>query len=296
MSKLIKWPSIEQFRNVIRNVKHKTMFVSVDPTTQEPIYDRNRLQPTLKFRGTVKLHGTNAAVCERTHTGELWAQSRENVLSETADNAGFYQFMKANEHSLRTIIAHAKVVFGVHAAWNKPYISIFGEWCGGNIQKGVAITGLPKMFVLFGIAFADEEGNKTYLTEKQVEDVVSQCRDFVGNDCIIKNIWDFKTFALDINFEDPHVAQNLLGEMTEAVEKSCPVGEALGSVGVGEGIVWRCIEEGWEDSAYWFKVKGLVHQKQSAFTNLSVNPEIENQIKQFLKENNASDFNFKFVE
>ena len=29
------------------------------------------------------------------------------------------------------------------------YCAIYGEWCGGNIQKGVAINGLNKMFVIF---------------------------------------------------------------------------------------------------------------------------------------------------
>jgi hypothetical protein len=30
-------------------------------------------------------------------------------------------------------------------------ITIYGEWCGGNIQKGVGITNLEKSFFIFGV-------------------------------------------------------------------------------------------------------------------------------------------------
>ena len=61
MSKMIKFPSIEQFRNVIRHVKSKAQFVGKDENG-DPVYDQSIPLPTLQFCGTVKLHGTNAGI------------------------------------------------------------------------------------------------------------------------------------------------------------------------------------------------------------------------------------------
>ena len=62
MSILIKYPSIGQFRNAIRTISDKIAFQGLDED-DSPIMDYNIPKPTLKFHGTVKLHGTNASVC-----------------------------------------------------------------------------------------------------------------------------------------------------------------------------------------------------------------------------------------
>lgn len=54
--KHIKFPSIEQFRNVIANIKRQHEFAGLDETG-EAIYDRVKPKPILTFTGTIKLHG-----------------------------------------------------------------------------------------------------------------------------------------------------------------------------------------------------------------------------------------------
>ncbi len=56
MSRLIKFPSIEQFRNVVRNVEHRSSYVGMDDNG-DAIYNKLLPNPTLVFEGTVKLHG-----------------------------------------------------------------------------------------------------------------------------------------------------------------------------------------------------------------------------------------------
>jgi len=54
--KLIKMPSISQFRETIRNISHQARFVGLDEA-ENPVYDNMKPLPVIKFTGTVKLHG-----------------------------------------------------------------------------------------------------------------------------------------------------------------------------------------------------------------------------------------------
>src|SRR6187402_1721795 len=87
---MIKYPSIEQFRNVIRAVKTKHDFQGKDDEGS-PIYQHLSDYPTLTFKGTIKLHGTNAAVVK--YKNHIEFQSRERVLYLEQDNAGFMAAM-----------------------------------------------------------------------------------------------------------------------------------------------------------------------------------------------------------
>jgi len=259
--KHIPWPSIEQFRNVVKHVTHQTAYVGVDENG-EPIFDKSRKAPTLKFEGTVKLHGTNAGFA-RSPNGEFWCQSRTNIITPMHDNAGFAMFIEGRKEIAESIIETTHIVTD---RADKTVI-VFGEYCGGNIQKGVAISQLDKMFVVFGIALVDEYGNKDYLTAKQVSSIMSG---HTGNRYQIYNIWQFQSFEVDIDFDQPHLIQNELNELTKLVEEKCPVGFSFGIEGIGEGIVWRCVTPRYEDSVYWFKVKGEKHSNTKVKTLANV--------------------------
>ena len=291
--KMIKWPSIEQYRNVVKNITHRARYRGTD-ADGNAIYEPFAKLPTLKFEGTVKLHGTNAAIARKVlEPQEMWCQSRENIITPEKDNAGFAMFVKGHEDEFRDLIATA---IGIHDRSHEfPYILVFGEWCGKGIQGGVAISDLPKMFVIFGIALADEEGNKHYFTRQEVTDVVDGGREYVlratgtvPTETGIYCIWDFPTYGCEIDFDAPHEKQNFLNDRTAEVEAECPVGKAFGVTGVGEGIVWRCIEPGWEDSGYWFKVKGEAHSKSKVKTLATVDVERINNINE-LAEKLAND-------
>ena len=145
--KHIKFPSIEQFRNVIANIKRQHEFAGLDETG-EAIYDRVKPKPLLTFSSTIKVHGTNAGICLN-HADGLWVQSRENIITPESDNAGFAFFVETNKEAFMSIFSQIVERSGIDLDNNT--VSVFGEWAGGNIQKGVGISNLPKSFFIFGV-------------------------------------------------------------------------------------------------------------------------------------------------
>lgn len=276
MKKHISFPSIEQFRNIVASVNRQHNFVGLDENG-EAIYDHNKIKPTLTFKGTVKLHGTNAGVCYNQNDG-IWSQSRENIITPEQDNAGFAFFVESNKAVFEELFAQVidKTIPYVDPTQNT--ISIYGEWCGGNIQKGVAITNLPKSFFIFGVKITphvetDEErkNSPAYWVD------YSYLRAPEHN---IYNIQDFQTWEIDIDFNQPEMVQNKLSELTLAVEEECPVAKAFGFSGVGEGIVWSC-QVG--NVVHRFKVKGVKHSSSKVKTLAAVDTEKINSIKEFVE-------------
>ena len=133
MNKFISYPSIEQYRNVIRNVKNITQFVKLDENG-EAVFNRNAELPKIQFEGTVKLHGTNASVCGN-KDGDIWAQSRNNIITPENDNAGFAKFVESNKNYFKDII---NILLEAYPDYQT--VVIFGEWCGAGIQKNVGIS------------------------------------------------------------------------------------------------------------------------------------------------------------
>ena len=92
----VTFPSIEQFRNVVREVKHKATYVGQDENDQ-PIYNPSAVLPTLSFLGSVKLHGTNAGIVynwdELAFEYVPHVQSKNQIITPIKDNAGFATFV-----------------------------------------------------------------------------------------------------------------------------------------------------------------------------------------------------------
>lgn len=247
-----KYPSIDQFRNVIRTVRLRHDYKGSD-SESNPIYRHTENYPVLKFIGTVKLHGTNSSIVKYSD-GRLEFQSRERVLSLDEDNANFMaEMMKVDLSFLFSNIQFNE------------YCAVYGEWCGGNIQKGVAINGLPKMFVIFGVK-ADDIWIKlpSYLYDNQNN---------------IYNILQFPTYEVDIDFNNPEVVQNRLIEMTIAVEECCPVGKFFGKDGVGEGIVFTAEI----DQDLKFKSKGEKHSVTKVKKLNPIDTEVMKSINEFVE-------------
>lgn len=256
------FPSIKQFRDVIREVRRKAEFMGLD-AAGEPIINRAPKLPIMRFRGSVKLHGTNAAIV---NFGNGYTfQSRERELTAEADNAGFCAYM--SQHTAALDKLHEAIV-QIHSLDGDETIAIFGEWCGGNIQRGVALNGLPKMFVVFAIKINDEWQNMGDLD--WIEDATAS----------IYNIAAFPQFDIEIDFERPEIAQNELARLTGQVEAQCPVALRFGNDGIGEGIVWRCLDS--PSSDYWFKVKGEKHSASQVKTLASVDVEAVEKVRDFI--------------
>ena len=257
---MIKFPSIEQFRTVVSNVNRRYNFVGLDETG-EPIYDPSLSKPVLTFKGTIKLHGTNAGVSFNAPSG-IWAQSRENIITPERDNAGFAFFVESNKdvfHELMLDIAERENINR-----NENTITIYGEWAGGNIQKGVGISNLSKSFFIFGVKITPHTETEEELKANPAYWVDSTY--LRAPEVKIYNIDDYETYSIDIDFNMPQLIQNQLSELTIAVEEECPVAKAFGFSGIGEGIVWSCE---FQNVVHRFKVKGELHAGKSKVKTLN---------------------------
>lgn len=264
------YPAIAQFRNVIKNVITRAEYLGKDEQG-EPIYDSTIPKPILSFIGTTKLHGTNAGIIINPETKEIYFQSHYNIITPTKDNEGFATFASHIQDKLIAVLDKCYITPDPQYS----LVGIYGEWCGQGIQKGVAISQLPKMFVVFNIALIDPiSGDKKWLTLNIV-------RQFRIPEEKIYTVYDFTTWVIDIDFNNPQLKQNNLIALTEAVEKQCPVGETFGVKGVGEGIVWKCITPGYENSGFWMKIKGEKHQTSGVKTLAPVNVEVLNNAIEF---------------
>jgi len=76
-------------------------------------------------------------------------------------------------------------------------------------------------------------------------------------------------------------------KLLECGNNDTKVSEMINSISIdinmiSEGIVWRCITEGWTQSRYWFKVKGEKHQSSKTKTLAPVDIEKVNGIKELV--------------
>lgn len=136
-----------------------------------------------------------------------------------------------------------------------------------GIQKGVAVSELPKTYIIFAI---------------KIDDVYQDIKNFKHlkiEEENIFNILQFPTFSIEIDFNNPDLSQNILVELTTAVEKECPIGKYFGISGTGEGIVWEYVNS---NERYIFKVKGEKHQNSKVKTLTTVNTEEIQNIKAFV--------------
>lgn len=262
MIKHISFSSIEQFRNVCTSVSRQAAYVGAD-ADGNPIYDGNQPKPVLKFTGTIKLHGTNSGISFNEIDG-IWYQSRENIITPLKDNAGFAFFADARKDTFiemaRTLAKENNIDLNVYT------ISIFGEWAGPGIQKGVGISaiGQKSMFIFAAkVSKPDDPLFQAYWIDS------TSIRD---NDKFIFNINDFKKYEIEIDFNRPELSTNEMVKMTIEVEDECPVAKSFGHDNtIGEGIVFRCQYKG---VVYKFKSKG---EKHSAASKVKILKPVDNE-------------------
>lgn len=283
MIKHNRYHSIGQFKDVLKQIQHNTSYIGKDENGNI-IRDYNTPLPTLIFTGSEKLHGTNAAV-GFTKSGKQWEQSRERVLSLDKDNAGFCAW--ARESNVVKDIEQSVKGYLKNTDWDS--VIVYGEWCGANIQPQVALSKLPKQFIVFGI--------KVIYTDKEFffNDKEYWLEDKIVSELVELTIFDFATYEVTIDFNDPTEAINKMVEITNNIEAHSPIGLAHGIDGIGEGVVWKHDE-------YIFKVKGRLHSASHVKELIPIDVEkvksikecvnkivSENRLKQgleYLKENN----------
>ena len=217
-----KFPSIVQYSGVVKQVRDHCKYHGL------PL-------PTLNFTGSIKKHGSNGGI-GFSPDGDIWFQSRERVLSYDSDNAGFCTW---GEQNLRTF----KEIYEIVVSENNldhDYFYIFGEWCCGSIQKGVALNQIQeKKFGIFEMVFV--KGEEIY--------EINPYNYHLRINTMIPNVFvtDYivPPIELSIDFAAPHLVQNFLLEETTKVGDECPVGKYFGVSGIGEGLVWSTDDVDW---------------------------------------------------
>lgn len=268
MKKHINYPKIKQFRQVVSDINHSSSFVGLDQD-EKPIYNNALKKPVVTFNGTVKLHGTNASFCYNKELG-FWTQSRGQIITPESDNGGFSKYAYSIKDELMQLITDISTTQGIDL--EESIISVYGEWAGQGIQKGVGISTLEKAFYIFGIkvsAYNDESKDAYWIDYKG----------FKNEDARVYNMLDFKTYSVDVDFSMPQLSQNVFAEITQDVESECPVAKHFGvDNGLGEGVVWTANYKG---NNYRFKVKGQKHSVTKVKKLASVDVEKLKTIQDF---------------
>lgn len=272
--KVFKYPSTNQFRQVIRTMNSKLSFDGFDENNEVRRKVLTPEESLIEYIGTVKLHGTNGSIVffdENT----IQFQSKERVVVIGDDNQGFAAFMsRKNTASLLDQVRWVCEMDG------RPFefpVEIAGEWAGRGIQKGVAISEVEPFFAIFRVAVGkDERTGLKWLPPGSLFGIgIADER--------IYNVLDFGYWRANIPFNEPEMVQNDLAQLTLQVEARCPAGLFFGVEGVGEGIVWTPVnEELAQDSGLWFKVKGEKHSVSKVKTLAEVDPVRLNSIKEFV--------------
>jgi hypothetical protein len=161
MKRFISFGSIEQFRTVVKNVQWMSQYKGNDDEGN-PIMDRAAKAPKIKAVGTEKIHGTNAAFV--VGGSEIWYQSRKNIITPEKDNAGCAFFFDQRKNDMINYVKKLASKNNINLSTHG--VAVYGEFCGGNIQKNSCVSGLNKMFIIFKYAKVfnlnsyDEENNK----------------------------------------------------------------------------------------------------------------------------------------
>lgn len=236
-----KFTHIESFYHVVKHVSSRNR----DENTPK---ERKINRPVI-FRGTVKLHGSNCGVaCSK---DKLQPQSRNRTISVEKDNLGFAKFVSGEKQTkaIREIESEIRFQFNIDS---NSIITLYGEWVGPGIHKGVAINKLPeKQWVLFAV-----KSDNKYI------DAVPILFDKYS-DANIFSIEDSVKFIITVDFNNQkskETALEYVTQKTNEVEKQCPWGAKFGCEGIGEGIVLIPIEDQFGRQSLYWKSKGKKHK------------------------------------
>lgn len=282
------YPSINQFRHAVNAVNHRATYTG-QSTGGKPVYDTSLPKPVLTFHGTTKLHGTNAGLrLELAPNGDsnLYAQCRTRDITPEDDNSGFAAWALDTPRSqlLREYLLQPAMDWVSTQSMQTPtQITLFGEWVGPTVNGKTGIGLLPNRLVLFGLGVkfsVDEESPSSWFDLHQFISFL----DDLGFYAILQAasvfaITTFKEWELAIDFNNPEGALDTLERLTLEVEAACPVAEALGGSGIGEGIVWTHVSK--EFGHLSFKTKGMKHKGTRTKRMVDVAPEVMASISAF---------------
>lgn len=202
---------------------------------------------TVALTGTVKLHGTHADVVIQSD-GSIRFQSRNRLSISPGkdDNQGFAAFASTRTKEwldLKRRYIERFRALNPDTVLHTEQVLIAGEWCGKGIMKGVAVSNVPPLFVVFSVQI-----NGDWVLDEEYGDISCE-------EVRVFNISKAGFFHHDFQLDDVDASRAVIQALVEKVEKECPFGAALGTSGKGEGIVWKP-RDFHQKSGLWFKTKG----------------------------------------
>lgn len=254
------WPSIESFHRV-----RKDLDLDLAVATK------------VTYRSKVKLHGTNAAIVI-TPKGKILAQSRSQILDIWNDNMNFATWVHYS---------------GMIANKMNDYVTIYGEWFGENIQKGVACSQVDgKHFAVFAIQFGkSEDKSSTLAIDPEVirEHLQKMLINMSHNIYVLPWYGEQKT----VDFTSTESMTSFVEKMTkevEDVENHDPwISQTFGVEGTGEGVVAYPVSL--EDNQlilrqnlkrFMFKAKGDKHKVVKTKAVVEMDPVIAETVADFV--------------
>ena len=286
--KFMAWPEIEGFHNIRK-------FVRVDPGEWFRAKEQLNGTSTVHYKAKVKLHGTNAAV-RIDMNGEVTAQSRTNIITPEKDNAGFARWVKENETEWKKCAA---VPSKTNPADHYLNMVFFGEWIGPGIQKGVAVSEIPKKcFAVFAMKILGKTDEEEQLFETDPSRIAmylgkSGVKFACAEEANLPDVYILPWYekSIDINWrqsdEELTKATAEINEWVLDIEKNDPwVEKTFGVKGTGEGLVFYPASKehrGFEMfQNLCFKAKGEKHKNIATAKPAMVNAESAASIDAFV--------------
>ena len=220
---LIPWPETQQFHQV-RKYTHDF----------PEILNSNSI---VKYRAKNKLDGTNAGIRLEFKDRKVFAQSREVVLVDGKDNAGFARWVESNKDKFVAWMDHFESKLKLQQEQIEGFV-LFGEFCGKSIQNRCAISSIDrKVFALFAMQPIGSTDDDTLVVDPCV--LNSYFKDVCPDFYVIPWV-DDKEFVIDWSksSEELQPTAEELNVLVAEVEKCDPwVKSQFGIEGLGEGFV-----------------------------------------------------------
>lgn len=269
----LKYPKIPQFNDIVLSYSKGKLDIP-NPVT---------------FTGTVKLHGTNASFQYDVATHTVYAGKRNSLILTEKDN--HYNFSDYLNDNLEDVLEACNILARDFPEYD--HLAIFGEYAGGNIQSGVGICNEPKRFYPFEVMGKHKDTQEIHTIPMYI---IFQYLHYYN----FKVLLDVASFRLVVDLDNPLEVRNQLVEITEQVEKQCPVAKYYGHEGIGEGVVWSYTNIETLQTTR-FKVKGTKHSTTKVKTLASVDLEkiesankfaeyavTENRVRQAMQETDST--------
>jgi hypothetical protein len=281
MMKFLPWPEIEGFHNI-----RKFTAGNAHPEILNG-------QSVVEYKAKVKLHGTNAAV-RIDMNGNVTAQSRTNIITPENDNAGFARWVKANEAEWKKCAA---VPTKDNPADHYLNMVFFGEWIGPGIQKGVAVSEIPKKsFAVFAMKILGKD-EEDVLFEVEPDRIAlylgkSGTKFACAEEANLQDVyilpWYEHSVSVDWSASSEELTKTIapINDWVMAIEANDPWVEAtFGVKGTGEGLVFypRSAEhKSYNDfNNLVFKAKGEKHKNIATAKPAQVDASVAASIEEF---------------